>query len=63
MNLCHAAYVLKGGQIDVQVAVLGTGTQVTLAVTGGTGVYAGVTGWARAVDADRTFYLIRPGQN
>ena len=63
VNLCHAAYVLKGGQIDVQVAVLGTGTQVTLAVTGGTGVYAGVTGWARAVDADRTFYLIRPGQN
>jgi hypothetical protein len=63
VNLCHAAYVLKGGQIDVQVAVLGTRTQVTLAVTGGTGVYAGVTGWARAVDADRTFYLIRPGQN
>jgi hypothetical protein len=63
VNLCHAAYVLKGGQIDVQMAILGTGTQVTLAVTGGTGIYAGVTGWARAVDADRTFYLIRPGQN
>jgi hypothetical protein len=63
LNLCHAAYVLKGGQIDVQVVVPGTGTQVTLAVTGGTGAYAGVTGWARAVDADRTFYLIRPGQN
>ena len=68
VNLCHAAYVLKGGQIDVQVAVPGTGTQLTLAVTGGTGAYAGVTGWARAVDTgpdtgDRTFYLIRPGQN
>ena len=64
VNLCHAAYVLKGGQIDVQVAVLGTGTQVTLAVTGGTGVYAGVTGWARADDAgNRTFHLIHPGQN
>ena len=63
MNLCHAAYVLKDGQIDVQVAVPPPGDQVTLAVTGGTGAYAGVTGWARAVDADRTFYLIWPGQN
>jgi hypothetical protein len=63
VNLCHAAYVLKGGQIDVQVAVVGAGTQVTLAVTGGTGAYAGVTGWARAVGDDRTFHLIRPGQN
>src|SRR5262249_38533046 len=69
VNLCHAAYVLKGGQIDVQVAVPDTGTGVTrLAVTGGTGAYAGVTGWARAVDTgpdtgDRTFYLMHPGQN
>jgi len=68
VNLCHAAYVLKGGQIDVQVAVPGSRAQVTLAVTGGTGIYAGVTGWARAVDTgpdtgDRTFYLIRPGQD
>ena len=63
VNLCHAAYVLKGGQIDVQVAVTGTATGDTLAVTGGTGVYAGVTGWVRAVDPDRTFHLIHPGQN
>ena len=63
VNLCHAAYVLHGGQIDVQVAVLPSAANDTLAVTGGTGSYAGVTGWARAVDADRTFYLIRPGQN
>ena len=65
VSLCHAAYVLKGGQIDVQVAVPDTGTQETLAVTGGTGVYAGVTGQARTGPgtADRTFYLIQPGQN
>ena len=63
VNLCHAAYVLKGGQIDVQVAITGTATGGTLAVTGGTGAYAGVTGWVRAVDPDRTFYLIHPGQN
>ena len=65
MNLCHAAYVLHGGQIDVQVAAPDTATKETLAVTGGTGSYAGVTGWARAGPgtADRTFYLIRPGQN
>ena len=64
VNLCHAAYVLKGGQIDVQVAILPSAASETLAVTGGTGVYAGVTGWARADDAgNRTFHLIRPGQN
>jgi hypothetical protein len=64
VNLCHAAYVLHGGQIDVQVAVLPSTASDTLAVTGGTGAYAGVTGWARADDAgNRTFHLIRPGQN
>ena len=64
VNLCHAAYVLKDGQIDVQVAVLPSGAQDILAVTGGTGAYAGVTGWALADDAgDRTFHLIHPGQN
>jgi hypothetical protein len=45
------------------VAVLPSATNDILAVTGGTGVYAGVTGWARSVGTDRTFYLIRPGQN
>jgi hypothetical protein len=65
--LCHAAYVLHGGQIDVQVAHPDTATRYALAVTGGTGTYAGVTGQARSVDTgpgtgDRTFYLIRPGQ-
>jgi hypothetical protein len=64
VNLCHAAYVLRGGQIDVQVAALPSATNETLAVIGGTGIYAGVTGWARADDTgDRTFHLIRPGQN
>jgi hypothetical protein len=64
VNLCHAAYVLHGGQIDVQVAVLPSATNDILAVTGGTGIYAGVTGWARSDDTgDRTFHLIRPGQN
>ena len=68
VSLCHAAYVLKGGQIDVQVAVPGTATRYALAVTGGTGIYAGVTGQVRSVatgprTADRTFYLIRPGQH
>ena len=62
VNLCHAAYVLHGGQIDVQVAVLPSAANDILAVTGGTGIYAGVTGWARVDGADRTFHLIRPGQ-
>jgi hypothetical protein len=67
VSLCHGAYVLAGGQIDVQVAVPDTATSYTLAVTGGTGSYSGVTGQASSVEtgpgtADRTFYLIRPGQ-
>jgi hypothetical protein len=68
VSLCHAAYVLKGGQIDVQVAIPDTRARYNLAVTGGTGIYAGVTGQVRSVEtgprtADRTFHLIRPGQN
>src|SRR5262249_45818900 len=64
-SLCHAAYVLNGGQIAGQVAHPDTATRYTMAVTGGTGTYAGVTGQARSVQrgpttADRTFYLIRP---
>jgi hypothetical protein len=67
VNLCHGAYVLSGGQIDVQVATPGTANPDILAVTGGTGTYAGVTGQARATDTgpstgDRTFYLTWPGQ-
>jgi hypothetical protein len=67
VSLCHAAYVLHGGQIDVQAAVPFAATRYALAVTGGTGIYAGVTGQARSVltgptTADRTFYLIRPAQ-
>ena len=68
VNLCHAAYVLKDGQIDVQVAVGASATPLTLAVIGGTGAYAGVTGWASASDTgpdtgDRTFHLIYPSHN
>ena len=68
VSLCHAAYVLKGGQIDVQAAARDTATRYNLAVTGGTGTYEGVTGQVRNVltgprTADRTFYLIRPDQN
>ena len=68
VNLCHAAYVLKDGQIDVQVAVGASANPLTLAVTGGTGAYAGVTGWASAADTgpdtgNRTFHLIYPSRN
>ena len=67
VNLCHGAYVLHGGQVNVQAAVPGTAARFTLAVTGGTGVYAGVIGHATGADTgsgtgDRTFYLTRPGQ-
>jgi len=67
VTLCHAAFVLNGGQIEAQVAN-GMATTFTAAVTGGTGIYEGVTGQIRNVITapgviDRTFYLIRPDRN
>ena len=43
VTLCHAAFVLAGGQIEAQVAN-GMATSFSAAITGGTGVYEGVTG-------------------
>ena len=67
-QLAHSAFALKGGQIDAMGTVASTATRFTVAIIGGTGIYAGVTGQARSVvtgpkTADRTFYLIRPGQS
>ena len=67
VTLCHAAFVLAGGQIEAQVAN-GMATTFTAAVTGGTGIYEGVTGQILNVITgpgviDRTFYLIRPDHN
>jgi hypothetical protein len=64
VTLCHAAFVLRGGQIEAQVAN-GMSPKFTAAVTGGTGIYKGVTGHIRNVATgprtiDRTFYLIHP---
>jgi len=64
VTLCHAAFVLKGGQIEAQVAN-GMATRFTAAVTGGTGIYQGVTGQILNVVTapgviDRTFFLIHP---
>jgi hypothetical protein len=67
VTLCHAAFVLAGGQIEAQVAN-GMATSFTAAITGGTGIYEGVTGQILNVVSapgvtDRTFYLIRPNGN
>ena len=67
VTLCHAAFVLSGGQIEAQLAN-GMATTFTAAVIGGTGIYEGVTGQIRNVATapgviDRTFYLIRPDNN
>jgi hypothetical protein len=64
VTLCHAAFVLRGGQIEAQVTN-GMSPTFTAAVTGGTGIYKGVTGQIRNVATgprtiDRTFYLIHP---
>ena len=62
--LCHGAFVLNGGQIEAQVAVRETATRFTAAITGGTGVYDGVTGQIRNVESASgptalTFSIIR----
>jgi len=64
--LCHVAFVLKGGQIDAQGPItFGPAPRFTAAVTGGTGIYNGVTGQNRNVGTpsgviDQTFFLIHP---
>lgn len=67
VEVCHVTFALKGGQIDAQGAFAEPVARFTQAVTGGTGIYEGVTGQIRNVEPgpgviDRTFYLIRPGQ-
>ena len=62
--LCHAAYVLKGGQIDVQVAHAFAATKETLAITGGTGIYRNAGGEATLVEfgpatGRLTLYILR----
>jgi hypothetical protein len=64
-QLCHAGFVLAGGQIEAQAAIPMTATRFTAAINGGTGIYEGVTGQVTNVVAapgviDRTFHLIRP---
>jgi hypothetical protein len=66
-ELCYTTFVLRGGQIDAQAAFAEPVARFTQAVTGGTGIYEGVTGQIRNVEPgpgviNRTFYLIRPGQ-
>jgi hypothetical protein len=70
-EVCHATFVLKGGQIDAQGAFVEPSARFNQAVTGGTGIYEGVTGQIRNIRnvkpgpgvIDRTFYLIRPDQD
>jgi hypothetical protein len=64
-QLCHAGFVLAGGQIEAQAAIPMTAARFTAAIIGGTGKYKGVTGQIRNVVSgpgviDRTFYLIQP---
>src|SRR5215472_5011036 len=64
-ELCHAGFVLAGGQIEAQAAIRMTAAKFTAAITGGTGKYQGVTGQIRNVVTapgviDRTFYLTQP---
>jgi hypothetical protein len=64
-RLCNAGFVLAGGQIEAQAAIPMTATRFTAAITGGTGLYEGVTGHITNVTiapgvVDRTFHLLRP---
>jgi hypothetical protein len=64
-QLCHAGFVLAGGQIEAQAAIPLTAMSFPAAINGGTGIYEGVTGQVDNVVVapgviDRTFHLIRP---
>ena len=66
-QLCHAGFVLAGGQIEAQAAIPLAAMSFPAAIIGGTGIYEGVTGQVDNVVVapgviDRTFRLIRPGQ-
>jgi hypothetical protein len=43
-QLCHAAFVLSGGQIEAQAEIPMAATTFTAAITGGTGAFEGVSG-------------------
>lgn len=62
-QLCHAAFVLSGGQIQAQAEIPVAATTFTAAITGGTGAFEGVSGQIDNVRVapgvvDRTFHLL-----
>jgi hypothetical protein len=62
-QLCHAAFVLRGGQIEAQAEIPMAATTFTAAITGGTGAFGGVSGQIDNVRVapgvvDRTFHLL-----
>jgi hypothetical protein len=62
-QLCHAAFVLSGGQIQAQAEIPMAATTFTAAITGGTGAFAGVSGEIDNIRVapgvvDRTFHLL-----
>jgi hypothetical protein len=62
-QLCHAAFVLSGGQIQAQAEIPMAATTFTAAITGGTGAFEGVSGQIDNVRVapgvvDRTFHLL-----
>jgi hypothetical protein len=62
-QLCHAAFVLSGGQIQAQAEIPMAATTFTAAITGGTGAFEGVSGHIDNVRVapgvvDRTFHLL-----
>jgi hypothetical protein len=62
-QLCHAAFVLSGGQIEAQAEIPMAATTFSAAITGGTGGFEGVSGQIDNVRVapgvvDRTFHLL-----
>jgi hypothetical protein len=62
-QLCHAAFVLRGGQIEAQAEIPMAATTFTAAITGGTGAFEGASGHIDNVRVapgvvDRTFHLL-----
>ena len=62
-QLCHAEFVLRGGQIQAQAEIPMAAPTFTAAITGGTGAFEGVSGQIDNVRVapgvvDRTFHLM-----
>lgn len=57
-QVCHGVLTLSGGQLTLETAIVGVPTSAEVAVTGGTGIYAGASGVMKSVVQDNGEELV-----